>query len=134
MHYREQIDRPRRPELALPVQQRTARAIRRRDVSAYPESAFLLGVDLREQNAGITCPTIVISGADDPIDKSDRAEELAASIGSNDVQVVRTPNAGHLLDIDAPEETSRLLHEFIARIGAPEDPWGPGRTPYDPPE
>ena len=43
----------------------------------------------------------------------------------------RIDNAGHLLDIEAPDEISRLLHDFIARVGAPEDPWGPGRTPYD---
>jgi pimeloyl-ACP methyl ester carboxylesterase len=129
--YRDKLDEPYRPELAEPLRQRTARAIRRRAVTAYPESAFLFDEDLREQNNAITCPTIVVSGVDDPIDNSNRAEELAGSIGGDDVEVHRIDNAGHLLDIEAPDEISRLLHDFIARVGAPEDPWGPGRTPYD---
>jgi proline iminopeptidase len=129
--YRDKLDEPYRPDVTDALRERTARAIRRRAVTAYPASAFLMDVDLREQNKAITCPTIVISGVDDPIDKSNRAEELAASIGADDVEVHRIPNAAHLLDIEAPEETSRLLHNFIARVGAPPDPWGPGRTPYD---
>lgn len=129
--HREKSDEPGRAETADALRHRTAQAIRRRAVTAYPDPVFLFDVDLREQNKAITCPTIVISGVDDPIDKSNRAEELTASIRADDVAVRRIPNAGHLLDLDAPEETSRLLHEFIERVGAPEDPWGPGRTPYD---
>jgi len=129
--YRHKLEEPYRPDVAESLRHRTARAIRRRAVTAYPESAYLLDVDLREQNKAIQCPTIVISGTDDPIDRSQRAEELAASIGADDVSVHRIPDAAHLLDIEAPEETSRLLHDFITRIGAPEDRWGPGRTPYD---
>ncbi|MFL6240190.1 MAG: alpha/beta fold hydrolase [Actinomycetes bacterium] len=128
---RDRLDEPRSPAVVEALQHRDARAIRRRPVDAYPEHAFLLDVDLREQNAAIKCPVLVVSGTDDPIDQSKRAEELGESIGSGDVHVVRIPDAGHLLDIDAPEETARLLHEFIDRIGAPADPWGPGRTPYD---
>src|SRR4051794_18627832 len=130
--YRDKLDEPYRPDVSEALRLRTARAIRRRAVTAYPESVYLMDVDLREQNKAITCPTIVISGVDDPIDRSQRAEELAASIGADDVSVHRIPNAAHLLDIEAPEVTSHLLHEFIERIGAPEDPWADGRTPYDP--
>jgi pimeloyl-ACP methyl ester carboxylesterase len=129
--YRDKLDEPYRPDVAEPLRLRTARAIRRRAATAYPPAVMLMDVDLREQNKAITCPTIVISGVDDPIDRSNRAEELAASIGAYDVSVHRIANAAHLLDIEAPDETSRLLHDFIARVGAPEDPWGPGRTPYD---
>ena len=129
--YHDEIDIPTRPELAEPLEHRTARAIRRRKVDAYPPNVFLLDTDLREQNKAIACPTIVISGSHDPIDRSNRAEELAESIGADDVEIVRIPNAGHLLDVDAPEETSRLLHDFIRRIGAPDDPWANGRTPYE---
>jgi pimeloyl-ACP methyl ester carboxylesterase len=128
--YRDKLEEPYRPDVTEALRNRTARAIRRRPVTDYPESVYLMDVDLREQNKAITCPTIVISGVDDPIDRSNRAEELAASIGADDVSVHRIPSAAHLLDIEAPEETARLLREFIQRVGAPEDPWGPGRTPY----
>src|SRR3954469_12191173 len=128
--YRDKLEEPYRPAVAGALRDRTARAIRRRAVTAYPPAVMLMDVDLREQNKAITCPTIVISGVDDPIDRSNRAEELAASIGADDVSVHRISNAAHLLDIEAPDEVSGLLHDFIARVGAPEDPWGPGRTPY----
>jgi proline iminopeptidase len=131
LRYYQLINQPRTADRAEPVAHRSARMIRRRSVAAYPESAHLLDVDLRAQNDAIRCPVLVISGSDDPIDKSNRAEELGASVGSDDVTVVRIPDAGHLLDVDAPEAVSQLLHEFIERIGAPDDPWADGKTPYD---
>ena len=118
----QQIDVPATPDVAEDIANRGARVVRRRAVQAYPVQALLLDVDLREQLAAVTCPVLVVSGADDPIDRAGRAEEIAASVGSDDVELVRIPGAGHLLDIDAPDEVSRLLREFIARIGPPEDP------------
>jgi proline iminopeptidase len=127
----EQIDIGATPDTQALIADRNARVVRRRAVEAYPTQALLLDVDLREQLPAVTCPVLVVSGAEDPIDRAGRAEEIGASVGSDDVEVVRIPGAGHQLGIDAPEEVARLLRNFITRIGPPDDPWADGRTPYE---
>jgi len=102
----------------------------RRAQSSLPKAGAAVDVDLAKPTRH-HLPVLVVSGTEDPIDRAGRAEELAASVGSRDVELVRIAGVGHLLGVEAPDETARLLRAFIERIGPPDDPWADGKTPYD---
>lgn len=69
--------------------------------------------DFRAALARVQCPTLVMGGEDDPVTTIDDMAEIAASLPPHLVRFERIPNCGHGPFFDAPEETMRVVREFI---------------------
>jgi 3-oxoadipate enol-lactonase len=77
------------------------------------------GVDTRDDISGrlgeIALPTLVIHGTDDVPIPMERAEQLAAGIPGARLETV---TGGHQSNVDRPEETSRLIRDFLVQVPA----------------
>ncbi|WP_299575984.1 alpha/beta hydrolase [uncultured Williamsia sp.] len=60
-------------------------------------------------------PVLVVWGADDTWIPVDRAHTLAETIPGGELHVV--PDAGHLIQLDAPERLTAILADWLARVG-----------------
>ena len=77
-------------------------------MAARPDTTDLL--------AGITVPTLVITGSADTLIPPDATRDMANSIPGVDYQVIE--GAGHLSNLEAPAAFNDLLRKHIARCGA----------------
>ncbi|GAA1985708.1 alpha/beta hydrolase [Isoptericola halotolerans] len=64
----------------------------------------------------ITVPTHVVWGEEDTWIPADRADRLAAALGGTSVTLV--PDAGHLIQLDAPVALATELHRWLTRVEA----------------
>ncbi|MER5392110.1 3-oxoadipate enol-lactonase [Saccharopolyspora sp. NPDC002686] len=70
-------------------------------------------MDLLDGLGGITAPTLVIAGAEDPATPPSHAEQIAAGIPGARVEVLSP--AAHLANAEQPDEVNRLLLEHFTR-------------------
>ena len=63
---------------------------------------------------GITCPTLIVQGVDDPWVDVSHAHDLHAAVPGSRLEVVE--GAGHEVQRDRPEAFNSLLLEFLASI------------------
>jgi len=68
--------------------------------------------DVRDRAATIRIPVLFAHGAEDQAISVTEAEESAAAVPNARVAVI--PGAGHTLNLEAPEELSRLLREHFS--------------------
>jgi pimeloyl-ACP methyl ester carboxylesterase len=66
--------------------------------------------------ATVTCPTLVVVGAEDTLTPPAEAEKLAAGIKG--ARLVKIPGAGHLPCIENPEPFTAALAEFFGALPA----------------
>jgi pimeloyl-ACP methyl ester carboxylesterase len=66
--------------------------------------------------ATITCPTLVVVGAEDGLTPPSEAEKLAAGIRG--ATMARLPGAGHLSNIEQPAAFNEALSRFLAGLAA----------------
>lgn len=64
--------------------------------------------------ANITCPALVLRGADSEVLLPEDARELASRLPHG--QWAEIPDAGHLVQRDNPSATTRALQEFLRYI------------------
>jgi pimeloyl-ACP methyl ester carboxylesterase len=76
-------------------------------LAASVNGTDLEGLDL----AALPMPTLIIRGESDAWLDDTVAERLAAAIPQS--QLIRIPDAGRLIPEDAPEELTRLIHDFV---------------------
>jgi pimeloyl-ACP methyl ester carboxylesterase len=67
------------------------------------------GTTLRE----IRVPTLVVCGAEDTITPPAESERMNAEIAGSRLEVI--PRAGHLANLEAPEECNRVLLDFLRK-------------------
>jgi 3-oxoadipate enol-lactonase / 4-carboxymuconolactone decarboxylase len=77
-------------------------------------------MDLRADLAGVTAPTLVVAGADDPATPPEHAREIGRRIAGARVEVV--PSAAHLANVEAPEAVTALLLEHLTGDLPPTHP------------
>lgn len=88
-------------------------------------AAFRIGLeavwlaDQRERAAAIGVPSLVIVGADDKVTPPQLSRELAKAIAGSAMHVIA--GAGHLANIEKPDEFNALVEEFLGRA---EERWG----------
>lgn len=75
----------------------------------------------------INCPTTVIWGTEDAWIPVDRAHRLAESIGHAELELV--PDAGHLIQLDAPVALSGLLTRWLHRHRGSAEGLSPSSRP-----
>jgi len=71
-------------------------------------------IDLTPRMSAIRCPTLILSGEDDPACPVEGAMEMASLLPAHLVQVKRISDAGHSVLNDQPEQALRILRDFIA--------------------
>ena len=71
-------------------------------------------IDLRPRLGEIRCPTLILSGEDDPACPVEAAQEMASMLRAHLVRFERVAAAGHSVVSDQPEVALRILREFIA--------------------
>jgi pimeloyl-ACP methyl ester carboxylesterase len=71
-------------------------------------------IDLTPRMGAIRCPTLILSGEDDPACPIDAAVEMTALLPPHLVRIERVSNAGHSVLNDQPELALRILRDFIA--------------------
>lgn len=76
------------------------------------QNAILSRPDSRGDLGGITCPTVVIVGADDQLTPPDLAKEIAAGIPGAKLVVI--PDAGHLAPLENPQAVTAALRAWLA--------------------
>lgn len=85
------------------------------DPRAYRQAAEAVWLaDQRDRVAAIDAPTLVLCGAADRVTPPALSEELAAAIPS--AEVVLIDGAGHLSNIERPNEFNAALDHFLSRI------------------
>ncbi|WP_433176322.1 alpha/beta fold hydrolase [Actinoallomurus sp. CA-150999] len=61
----------------------------------------------------VTCPTLVLSGADDPVATESAARRVAAGLTNASVQLHVLPNTGHGVFREVPDQAFPLLRDFV---------------------
>ncbi|MCC3306158.1 alpha/beta fold hydrolase [Sneathiella sp. HT1-7] len=77
------------------------------------ERALLDRAVLTDMLKTITCPTLVLAGADDKLIPAKIQREMAVEIPN--AQYVEIPNCGHLPTMEEPEITSKYMRHWLAR-------------------
>lgn len=70
--------------------------------------------DIRDQLSAITCPTLVICGAEDRMTPPRYAAFLAEHIPNAELVII--PEAGHMVMLERPEEVAQALLAFLERL------------------
>ncbi len=87
------------------------------DYIAAVETCF--GVHIAERLAGVRAPTLVLWGIHDHKTPRELSERIAGGIAGADFQDV--PGAGHLANVDNPEEFTRRVERFLlCHVGSPQ--------------
>lgn len=84
--------------------------------------------DVRPRIGQIRVPTRVAHGMDDRVIDASHSRFLRQAIPGTDLKLF--PFTGHMVPVERPEETTRLIAEWIARAGAPAA--APGGAPSSP--
>ncbi len=71
--------------------------------------------DTRSTLESITVPTLIIAGRDDALIPVSEAEDMALAIPDARLHVV--DQAGHLVTMERPRTTARLMASFMERVG-----------------
>ena len=70
--------------------------------------------DFRDRLSGITAPTLIIAGAEDPSTPREHAELLTKRIDGARLAVL--PHAAHLANVEQPEAFAALVAEHVASV------------------
>jgi len=88
------------------------RAIQKPEVTVHFFRNEMMEMDLRPGIAAITCPTLVLGGAEDPVTPVICSEEIAAAIGEN-ARLEIFDGCGHGVHRDDPEGAERVMRGFL---------------------
>jgi 3-oxoadipate enol-lactonase len=86
-------------------------------IAATPDAGYAAGcaviehMDLTAGLAGISAPTLVIAGAQDPATPPEHGERIAAAVPGARLEVLDP--AGHLANVEQPETVTRLILDHL---------------------
>lgn len=85
------------------------------DDATYAQHARALrDGDVREGNAQIRCPTLLLVGDQDPVTPLSWQQEIAAAIGGSRIRII--PDTAHMTMLEAPSVFNTALLEFLAGL------------------
>jgi pimeloyl-ACP methyl ester carboxylesterase len=107
-----QTSRRRRPDLVG----RVTRLIREQDPAAVAaaQRGMARRPDVSDRLAAVTVPTLVLCGTEDEGFGPEVGRELAAAVP--DARFVQIGEAGHLLNLEQPEQVNEALFDFVAPL------------------
>lgn len=79
------------------------------------QAATMARSDSCDLLAGITCPTVVVHGAQDRLIPVAAGEEIAAAVPGATLRLVA--DAGHFLLLEQPEAAEAIVDEFLRGLG-----------------
>jgi len=83
------------------------------DPAAYRIGAEAVWLaDQRDRAASIDVPTLVLCGTEDKVTPPELSRELARLVPGARYEAI--PGAGHLSNLEKPDEFNRIVEEFIA--------------------
>lgn len=88
------------------------RAIQRPEVAVHFFTDEMAHMDMRDEIAGITCPTLVMGGTIDPVTPPACSEAIAAAIGDNAV-LHMFEGCGHGPHRDNPDGAEKVMRGFL---------------------
>ena len=102
----------RRPDAMQKMTEMASRAVMNTEVLEHFITKLQPTYDQRELLGKITCPTLVLSGDDDPVTPTACSEEIVAGL---DPSIVRFEHyaGGHAMFGEVPERSFALLREFV---------------------
>lgn len=103
-----------KPDVVLEVRNAIARSSP--EAIAHASLAMMERPDSTPTLSDITCPVLIMTGEHDRLTPVEEAQAIAAKIKSSRLEVIR--NAGHLSCLEAPEQVSRRMQEFLSEIQA----------------
>lgn len=74
----------------------------------------IAGLDTRSQLAKISCPTTLIGGSEDPGSPLEVLRTMAQNIAGSELHLLE--GAGHLSNIDRPEQFTALLERHLSKL------------------
>ncbi|MFC9361082.1 alpha/beta fold hydrolase [Rhodococcus sp. NPDC057014] len=87
-------------------------------------------IDYRDALRGITCPSMVLAGEDDPLCGVPAMREIATHLPDSTFEVI--PNSGHLTPMERPTDIGRTLTRWLADIKNSLPPESAGTMPSKP--
>ena len=90
-----------------------ARTIWNVDMLTHYIGPVVRAVDFRADLHKVTCPTMILTGSDDPVMPVEGAEEVAAGIDPALVRLERLENCGHGVFAEDPDRAFALLRGFV---------------------
>jgi pimeloyl-ACP methyl ester carboxylesterase len=105
-----------RPSIDDADRARVEQLLREARTHIAPTLTRALAVDLRPVLPTITVPTLVVHGSEDVRAPRPVADDLVARIPGAELAVIE--GAGHVVNIDAPEQLAASIAAFLARHGA----------------
>jgi pimeloyl-ACP methyl ester carboxylesterase len=96
----------------VPSPDELARRVQNRDINPHGMELFRR-LDVVDQLAQITCPTLVGVGELDPVTPVEASREIADALSPGTGRLEVLANAGHFPWLDRPEEYWRVLSDFI---------------------
>jgi pimeloyl-ACP methyl ester carboxylesterase len=96
-----------------------------RDLMTPSKSAGIVGAllgmaerpDATAELAGVSVPTLVITGADDTLIPATESEKLAQTIPGSQLNII--PHAGHLVAFEQADKFNHVLDEWLDRAAFP---------------
>ena len=102
----------RRPDAMQKMAEMASRALMNTEVLEHFVTVLQPSYDQRALLAKITCPTLVLSGDDDPVTPTACSEEIVSLLDPSIVRFERYPG-GHSMFGELPEQANALLREFV---------------------
>jgi pimeloyl-ACP methyl ester carboxylesterase len=97
------------------MQRRRARADINDEVHEHFRQGRCGPTDISSMADTITCPTLILAGADDPVSPSAAAQRLADSLVNSSVETAILAGVGHGVFRQAPQQAFALLRAFLHR-------------------
>lgn len=86
------------------------------DVFLNQQAAIMGRADSRPSLGAISCPTLIIVGANDTLTPPDLAREIADGIPGAELKII--DECGHLSAIEQPEAVSEAIRTFLAGVSS----------------
>jgi proline iminopeptidase len=119
----------RHPDAIALTQREVARTVRNQDVELHFINGEIKTMDFRGALARVDGPTLVVSGAMDPVCPPSTFHELVAALPEHLVEGHLIKGAGHFVALDVPEEFQRITTDFVLRHTAASDLDSEAATP-----
>ncbi len=110
-------------EANLDLAERIAKSQEERNLRGVVQWALAMkDFDVRPRLGTVRTPTLIVHGLEDSVVDPSHARLLRQAIPGSEVRLL--PNTGHLIPIERPEETAKLLVDWFHRHGAAPSPHG----------
>lgn len=104
------------PDWAEESRRFQARMIKNMDVNVHCSMHEARAFDPWSLLGTVTCPVLILAGADDPICPLPVVEELAARLPEETTRLVRLPGARHTIFRDRPDLAFPPITDFLSQI------------------